>query len=772
MAPTCTYEGEKHTVYSCTVCGEEVRTDIEYLPKVAHSYADGFCSVCGVDEPGKKFYLVSELELGDRLVIYHPASGTAMSVTPNGTALSAVPVTVEDGVLYYQETVATLEVLLYAWQEYPLGFMDSMGYFLTSGEGRNTLFIDYEGSDVSDYAYWKAIPVSGEEGTFRLVNQSAAYNGTAQALEYYNGKFTVYDAKETDPYVFQFYSANEPSCTHNWLTGGYTSQPTCTEEGSQLLNCEFCGTSKTVTVAPLGHSYVAGTPVAPTCTEEGYTPYVCSVCSDEKKEDVQPALGHSWIPATCDSPSVCEDCDEIGGAYLAVTELAELTDGDSVILAVPGEDGYLAMSTTLTSGKFDPLSLTGSSSHLNNEGTAPEFTLVQVEGGFALYSSQGYLAYNSSTNFKYSEEPYAWVISQSETGFNILSAATNRGILYRISGGKFGAYATSNLTNSDYAGDLLIYKYAEGATLSHWDENADNLCDGCGNYIKEVALLSRSISLNGNIGVNFYMSLADHVSADENAYMLFTQEGKDSVKVSLQESVARKVKGATAYGFTYEVSAKEMTDTITLQFFYGEGKSSDVYTYSVKEYADNQRNNLADRESLMNLLDAMLRYGAASQIQFNYHTERLADQGMEPVELSAPSTEAFPTNLPQGTELVSFAGASLLLQSETTLRLFLRAGASAEDFTVTYEGVALEIKTRSGLYYVDVENISAPDLDMTFTVTVDDGTNTADISYSPLAYCASVYKNASGIHTEELRKVVATLSMYNEAANAYFTPAT
>ena len=90
--------------------------------------------------------------------------------------------------------------------------------------------------------------------------------------------------------------------------------------------------------------------------------------------------------------------------------------------------------------------------------------------------------------------------------------------------------------------------------------------------------------------------------------------------------------------------------------------------------------------------------------------------------------------------------------------------------TVTYEGQSLQINTRNGLHYVDVENISAPDLNALYSVTVDDGVQTATVTCSPLSYCNSVYKNASGVHSQELHNVAAALILYNRAADNYFFP--
>ncbi len=302
----------------------------------------------------------------------------------------------------------------------------------------------------------------------------------------------------------------------------------------------------------------------------------------------------------------------------------------------------------------------------------------------------------------------------------------------------------------------------------HTDEfPKDNFCDRCNVQVEEAVLSFRTLSLEGNIAVKFYMSLTEEIYRDESAYMLFTLENEEQLKIPAYEGVETQFLGHTYYVFTCEVAAREMTDTIIGQFFYGE-RSTEEYTYSVKTYGDRMLANNIE-EPLRNLIHAMLNYGAASQIHFGYHTERLANEGLETPDYSSVSIEGFPINKDQGTSLVRFAGASLLLKSETTLRLFMRMDASPEGLTVTHNGEELPVMFTSGLYYVDIENISAKDLDEYATITIFDGQESSEISYSPMSYCASVRINANGIHGPTVQDCVAALFLYNQAANIYFT---
>ena len=294
---------------------------------------------------------------------------------------------------------------------------------------------------------------------------------------------------------------------------------------------------------------------------------------------------------------------------------------------------------------------------------------------------------------------------------------------------------------------------------NHVDTDGDGRCDGCGEVLTPSLSLN-SISLKGNIAIKYYMSLPEAVLADENAYMLFTMADGDPVRVPVSQAEETVVDGLTYYVFSCGVAAKEMTDVVTSEFFY-EGGSTGKYQYSVKKYADEILRTTTDEE-LIDLVEKMLHYGAASQLHFGYNTDDLANAGLDTPDYSDVSVDAA-ANADQGTDSVSFYAASLILKSETTLRFFFQADSG--DFTVTLGDQELEVKERGGLYYVDVTNISAKDLDEDVTVTIHDGTNTADVTYNPMVYCASVLN--SNAFDQEMKNVASALYLYNQAANAY-----
>jgi hypothetical protein len=164
----------------------------------------------------------------------------------------------------------------------------------------------------------------------------------------------------------------------------------------------------------------------------------------------------------------------------------------------------------------------------------------------------------------------------------------------------------------------------------------------------------------------------------------------------------------------------------------------------------------------------MLRYGAACQKYFNYKTGKLADAALPAMDYTGMTISGFKTEPGQGTDLVKLYSASLLMQSETTLRFYFQVDSAAKKFTASRGGYALAVKQSGSLYYVDVVGIAARELDEMVTITINDGNVSKQISYNPMAYCATVANNTTGAFDRKIQDVACAMYLYNQAANVYF----
>ncbi|MBD8973309.1 MAG: hypothetical protein EGQ63_05665, partial [Clostridiales bacterium] len=141
-------------------------------------------------------------------------------------------------------------------------------------------------------------------------------------------------------------------------------------------------------------------------------------------------------------------------------------------------------------------------------------------------------------------------------------------------------------------GEPVSYEYSnteKNTYGDHQDADNDGKCDDCGAIIDGIGakLAGYSLSLTGNIGVNFYMELSNKIIADKDAYMQFTLPNGTITKVLVSEAQTNTTINAekTYYRFPCEVASYEMTQDIKAQMFDGNGKCGKEYTYTVRDYA-------------------------------------------------------------------------------------------------------------------------------------------------------------------------------------------
>ena len=361
------------------------------------------------------------------------------------------------------------------------------------------------------------------------------------------------------------------------------------------------------------------------------------------------------------------------------------------------------------------------------------------------------------------------------------------------------------------SGEPVSYKYSntkKNTYGDHPDADNDGKCDDCGAIIDGIGakLAGYSLSLTGNIGVNFYMELTDDVVNDESAYLNFTLPNGTTSKVYVKgthedgstATTDTTVKnGVTYYVFTCEVAAKEMTSDIKAQMIGNDGeKKGKVYTYTVKEYADYILSHTSAEGSnygsaTVQLVKGMLNYGGAAQKYFGYKTDQLASDGLaltEPVFddtniinfIKDEANKASIINY-SDSDKVTFKSAYLSLNSTTDLCVYVQF---AEDVTVQEDMFAIlfdsnEIsknqyevtKVNEGnCYKITLHGIKASQLQekYVFEVNLSD-TEQAVLKYGATSYAYTVMSSACDNidNIESLREVVKALYAYGSCAQGY-----
>ena len=358
-------------------------------------------------------------------------------------------------------------------------------------------------------------------------------------------------------------------------------------------------------------------------------------------------------------------------------------------------------------------------------------------------------------------------------------------------------------------GEPVSYEYSntkKNTYGDHPDMDNDGRCDNCSAIIDGIGakLAGYSLSLTGNIGVNFYMELSDDVVNDASAYMNFTLPNGTTSKVyvsgthedgSTATTDTTVKNGVTYYVFTCEVAAKEMTSDIKAQMIGNNGeKMGKVYTYTVKEYADYILSHMSAEESdiskaTIQLVKGMLNYGGAAQKYFGYKTDKLASDGLtltgtvfnDTSIINNITNEANKASVTCANAKVTFKSAYLSLNSTTDLCVSVQF---ADDVTVKEDMFAIWCNTdqiskdqyevtkvnEENCYKITLHGVKASQLNEKYVFYVElSDTEYAGLAYGTNSYAYTVMSSACDNinNIESLREVVKALYAYGVCAEEY-----
>ena len=269
-----------------------------------------------------------------------------------------------------------------------------------------------------------------------------------------------------------------------------------------------------------------------------------------------------------------------------------------------------------------------------------------------------------------------------------------------------------------------------------------------------ATLEGHSISLEGDIAVNFYVKLSDKVAASENAYMRFSvpetsTEYRDQI-VYVKDLTPVTADGENYYVFKCRVAAKDMNTPILATLWDGD-ECCMFDPYSVTDYAYYLLNNtdIPAYAAAESLVRAMLTYGMTARAYF----DSTADAWYAP-DVTIPEyhewVHADADNI--------YDGMSISLKSQTTLSLFFK---SENELTLTCDKPEYETAHDGNNYVIRIRNIAAADLDKQINVVVN---GRPAVAASPLTYCYKVQNSPD----EKLANVAKALYRYWEAASQYF----
>ncbi len=277
--------------------------------------------------------------------------------------------------------------------------------------------------------------------------------------------------------------------------------------------------------------------------------------------------------------------------------------------------------------------------------------------------------------------------------------------------------------------------------------------------VVKAAVANASVSLKGNVAINYYADLSSELTGESSAA---TAVFKNAAGETLGEPIAlNAVQAETSgemqgkYKFSYPVAARDYQEKITLTVLENGAEIAGL-SYSVNDYIVAVNAMESASAELKNAVNALKAYCEAARAYFAGETVASAEaadlSAFAGVIEKAEASEAEDADI----------NMSLLLKSGTELRIYFKG-----DLDCTIGGVAAEKRAAKaeGYYYVCVEDIAAKDLGAEQVLTIGDYT----IKCSALSYAAAV----EGIVSEEtsvvnLKNLIRALYAYYAAANAYF----
>lgn len=302
-------------------------------------------------------------------------------------------------------------------------------------------------------------------------------------------------------------------------------------------------------------------------------------------------------------------------------------------------------------------------------------------------------------------------------------------------------------------------------TFSGWKPevvaaNADTTYTATYGETKKL-LVGHSLSFKGNIAVNFYYFIPEQYN--EPLTVRFHYRGNDYDGTLNPVTVS-----GYNYRTTYSVSAKEMTEPITITLMCGE-EVLDSHEYTIQNYAHYIMNHEEKYgEKATHLVRSMLNYGSKAQVLFDYNLEILADEGLDAYEPASTDEMVVPSfdgeALTEQLEAygMSYYGSSVMMKTETGIRLYFeKLDNFDETVSASVNGAPTTfIPKGDKLIYIEIPNISAKNIGTVWSVKVGN----ASFEFSVLNYVKSILNGTD----EKAKATVIAIHDYWLAAQDYF----
>ena len=268
----------------------------------------------------------------------------------------------------------------------------------------------------------------------------------------------------------------------------------------------------------------------------------------------------------------------------------------------------------------------------------------------------------------------------------------------------------------------------------------------------EDKLVAMNVELSGRVKMLFYFTNTDNVERYNVEIVEIKDEEKRLVPVKTvyvkNMATSDDKNGVTRRVLEVSLAAAQQSVDVVITPYAADGTAGKPRTYSVMDYVNMAITQGVD-EKAVNALKSMLNYGAMAQKAFEYNEDNLANDGLyfgntnpvnnmsiddiygvKPVSITASDSSK-----------LKFSTYKAYLDGTVAIRCYFEYHGNVDDLTVTIEGkkygreeIFDEVVDGKTLYYILIDNITATLFDHQYTISLADGSYTADVKFSVLNY--------------------------------------
>jgi len=301
--------------------------------------------------------------------------------------------------------------------------------------------------------------------------------------------------------------------------------------------------------------------------------------------------------------------------------------------------------------------------------------------------------------------------------------------------------------------------------------------------VELAALEGYKLKLTGDIGVVFYVSVPDSLLAYDDARVIITNsvpEGKipSTQAYPVAAAATEKVGSKTYRKFEFNVAAATMTCPITIRFIYDGNEIVLGENFTIREYGEYilEHSSQPEYAAAAPMVNAMLNYGAYSQLYFGVRTEDLANKNIEDrvPQVDVGEYEGIPSSFVPDDPPITYYGSSLSLESKVSAIVYFKLAKGVDYHNYQFRinsgaPITPDQNEAAGYISIKINDINPASLIYSsssdwFVIRISGGVD-YNYAYSPLYFIQAAC--ASDSVSDNMKNLAKALYLYGTEAKAY-----